>query len=185
MREGQGSYFHAQKNKLFVGEYVEDIPKAGIYTEVDDGSGETKGAEEKLRDFDDIPPIPKLGLRDPIKVLEASFKRTRMRRIFYRAKFMSIAQMFQKEELNEMLLEFSKIGESSISHEQLLYLLEVIGIEIDPSLLPDFISKITQEVPSSVNFELFVRTVAIILEENNKLPDEALDEFEIEEEIEE
>lgn len=33
-REGQGSYFYAQKNKLFVGEYVDDMPKVGIYTEV-------------------------------------------------------------------------------------------------------------------------------------------------------
>ena len=48
------------------------------------------------------------------------------------------------------------------------------------------ISKITGgDVPKEIDFELFVRTVAIILEENNKLPDDAIeemsdDEYEIE-----
>ena len=35
-REGQGSYFYHDKNKLFVGEWVKDQPKTGVYTEVDD-----------------------------------------------------------------------------------------------------------------------------------------------------
>lgn len=37
-REGQGSYFYAESNKLFVGEYVNDMPKCGIYSEVVDDS---------------------------------------------------------------------------------------------------------------------------------------------------
>lgn len=32
MREGQGSYYFAQKNKIFVGEWVADNPKAGVYS---------------------------------------------------------------------------------------------------------------------------------------------------------
>lgn len=36
LREGQGSYFYAESNKLFVGEYVDDMPKCGIYSEVVD-----------------------------------------------------------------------------------------------------------------------------------------------------
>ena len=35
-REGQGSYFYSDKNKLFVGEWVDDQPKTGVYTEVED-----------------------------------------------------------------------------------------------------------------------------------------------------
>ena len=34
--EGQGSYFYSDKNKLFVGEWVDDQPKTGVYTEVED-----------------------------------------------------------------------------------------------------------------------------------------------------
>lgn len=36
MREGQGSYFFAERNKIFVGEWVADNPKAGVYSEVED-----------------------------------------------------------------------------------------------------------------------------------------------------
>lgn len=35
-REGKGSYFFSAKNKVFVGEWVDDMPKAGVYSEVDD-----------------------------------------------------------------------------------------------------------------------------------------------------
>lgn len=131
MREGQGSYFYAQKNKLFVGEYVEDQPKVGIYTEVRDGLSREEDQSEKLRDFDDIPPIPELGLRDPVGVLETSFKRVRQRRILYRARYMSIGQMFQQHELDEMLHQFAAFGSQTISHEQLIFLLNQMGIEVD------------------------------------------------------
>ena len=39
-REGQGSYFYSDKNKLFVGEWVDDQPKTGVYTEVEDEDAE-------------------------------------------------------------------------------------------------------------------------------------------------
>jgi hypothetical protein len=35
-REGQGSYFFNSKNQIFVGEWVDDNPKAGVYSEVED-----------------------------------------------------------------------------------------------------------------------------------------------------
>lgn len=35
-REGQGSYFYSDKSKLFVGEWADDQPKTGVYTEVED-----------------------------------------------------------------------------------------------------------------------------------------------------
>lgn len=43
------------------------------------------------------------------------------------------------------------------------------------SFIPDFISKIEPAVPDKIDFELFARTVALVLEENNKLPDHQLD----------
>lgn len=133
MREGQGSYFYAQKNKLFVGEYVEDMPKVGIYTEVDDGKQNSK--EDKLRNFDDIPPIPVLGLRDPVGVLESSFKKLRQKRIFYRARYMSINLMFQEEELTEMIRFFKSFAQTHINHLQVLQALEMMGIELDRKMI--------------------------------------------------
>ena len=71
-REGQGSYFYAESNKVFIGEYVNDMPKVGIYSEVVDESiseEEKVKNEMKMPDFDDIPPLPKLELKDPVGVL--------------------------------------------------------------------------------------------------------------------
>jgi hypothetical protein len=42
LREGQGSYYYSSKSKLFVGEWVNDQPKNGVYTEVQDEEGEPK-----------------------------------------------------------------------------------------------------------------------------------------------
>lgn len=54
-------------------------------------------------------------------------------------------------------------------------------------MLPELMKKLLDpkdKVPEVVDFEFFVRIVAIILEENNKLPDEALGQNdEIEEEV--
>lgn len=137
MREGQGSYFYAQKNKLFVGEYVEDMPKVGIYTEVKevDALDEPAKDDQKLREFDDIPPLPKLGLRDPVGVLERAFKKTRLKRILYRARFMPIEQMFTIDELEQMRDVFrgglADPQAEDLFIEHLSPLLATMGIEID------------------------------------------------------
>lgn len=140
MREGQGSYFYAQKNKLFVGEYVEDMPKVGIYTEVKEQDALNEAPkDQKLREFDDIPPIPQLGLRDPVGVLERAFKKTRLKRILYRARFMPIEQMFTIEELEQMRdvfkAELASPQADELFLEQLCPLLESMGIEIDGRLI--------------------------------------------------
>ena len=140
-REGQGSYFYALKNKLFVGEYVEDMPKVGIYTEVKETDGPDEEKDLKLREFEDIPPIPPLGLRDPIGVLERAFKKTRHKRILYRARFMSLDQMFTLPELEQMRdifkAELPQKDADCVLLEQLVGMLEAMGIELEcKPLLP-------------------------------------------------
>lgn len=149
-REGQGSYFYAQKNKLFVGEYVDDMPKVGIYTEVKEtDSPDDNAKDEKLREFDDIPPIPSLGLRDPIGVLERAFKKTRQKRILYRAKFMSLDLMFSIGELEQMKdifkSELPQKGTEYVFIDQLPPMLEAIGIEVDSKVFS--LSGLDQRVP--------------------------------------
>jgi hypothetical protein len=170
MREGQGSYFFALKNKLFVGEYVEDLPKCGIYTEVSDPA-EAKKGPDYLRDFDDIPPLPELQLRDPIQVLQASLSKTRGKRIFYRANYMSLHIMFEHDEITKMIEEFKYFGETTIRDQDMITLLEKIDIEIDIQTLRELIKKVSPEDQSfdNIDFEVFARTVALILDENNRL----------------
>ncbi len=41
-----------------------------------------------MPDFDDIPSLPKLGLKDPVGVLQSALDNVRDKRMFYRAKYM-------------------------------------------------------------------------------------------------
>ena len=112
------------------------MPKVGIYTEVKEvDSPDEPNVDQKLREFDDIPPIPPLGLRDPIGVLERAFKKTRQKRILYRARFMSLDQMFNMNELEQM----REIFKNELVHkdsecvfvDQLPNMLAEMSIEID------------------------------------------------------
>ena len=62
LRTGVGIILLNNKNKVFVGEWVNDQPKAGIYSEVDDPD---KPPKKDIADFTDeyeLPPIPNIGL---------------------------------------------------------------------------------------------------------------------------
>ncbi len=115
------------------------MPKVGIYTEVKEvDSPDDPNNDGKLREFDDIPPIPPLGLRDPIGVLERAFKKTRQKRILYRARFMSLDQMFSMNELEQMRdifrNELMQKDSETVLIDQLPGMLEAMGIEIDCNL---------------------------------------------------
>lgn len=186
-REGQGSYFYAESNKLFVGEYVDDMPKCGIYSEViDESVSESEKVEKDLQmpDFDDIPPLPKLQLKNPVMVLEGALKNVRSDRMFYRAKFMTLHVLYQPQELNDLIVEFQEVaGElGEIELEHVPEILEKLGIECDLESLFEFYLKLVcdseeemkeirdnVEVSLKVDFELFARIVAIVLEMNNRL----------------
>lgn len=115
------------------------MPKVGIYTEVKEvDSPDEPNVDQKLREFDDIPPIPPLGLRDPIGVLERAFKKTRQKRILYRARFMSLDQMFNMNELEQMREifknELMQKDSECVFIDQLPGMLAEMNIEIDCSL---------------------------------------------------
>lgn len=203
LREGQGSYFYAaepkrnekgeiidekvKNEKIFVGEYVNDMPKCGIYSEVvDEETSEEVQVENllKMPNFDDIPPLPKLQLKNPIGVLQSALDNVRSSRMFYRAKYMTLYVLYQPNELNDLLQEFeSVVGEDGEIHlENVVEILESLGIECDNESLFDFYFKLVCEteeemeeikanpdVELKVDFELFARIVAIVLEVNNRL----------------
>ena len=85
MREGQGSYFYHDKNKLFVGEWVNDQPKTGVYTEVEDDEVEKMHKKAFFTDPYVLPSIFELKLADPTKILERAMERTKRERSKFRA----------------------------------------------------------------------------------------------------
>ena len=84
MREGQGSYFYHSKNKLFVGEWVKDQPKTGVYTEVDDPDEATDKKKPHFQDAYKLPSVPQLRLADPTNILEKAMEKTKQTRANFR-----------------------------------------------------------------------------------------------------
>ena len=93
-REGQGSYFYHDKNKLFVGEWVNDQPKTGVYTEVEDDENEKQQKKPFFTDPYVLPPIYELKLADPTRILERAMERTKRERAKFRAQYIPIEEMF-------------------------------------------------------------------------------------------
>lgn len=168
-REGQGSYFYHEKNKLFVGEWVNDQPKTGVYTEVDDDENPRQPRKPNFLDEYKLPPIPQLKLVDPTKILERAMEKTKQERCHFRVQHIPIEEMFSMQELMDLKYAFEAVsqGEAFVdfeslkalfakmqifpSDEQAIELLETCGKKDDE----DFIS-----------FELFARSIALLLEDN-------------------
>ena len=93
-REGQGSYYYHSKNKLFVGEWVIDQPKVGVYTEVEDDEVERIRKNPVFTDPYVLPPIPQLKLADPTMILEKAMERVKRERSKFRAQFIPVEEMF-------------------------------------------------------------------------------------------
>lgn len=114
-REGQGSYFYSDKNKLFVGEWVDDQPKTGVYTEVEDEDNEEEMNRlgPKRPYFQDpyvLPPIPELKLADPTRILEKAMERTKRVRSQFRTKFIPLEEMFTSQELMDLRAAFDAVS---------------------------------------------------------------------------
>ena len=133
-REGQGSYFFNQKNQVFVGEWVDDMPKAGVYSEVEDPenprperylkinsnfiANEKKIKEKFLKNFLKLcreinftdpyylPILPEIKLKNPTSVLQEAMENVRRERTFYRARFIPLDELYTKEEMQDLLKEF-------------------------------------------------------------------------------
>lgn len=90
MREGQGSYFYSLKNQIFVGEWVEDTPKTGVYSEVEDPTTIKPEREKHFMDPYQLPSFKPIALENPTGVLEQSMEMVRKHRACYRARFIPV-----------------------------------------------------------------------------------------------
>ena len=98
-REGQGSYFFCEKNKIFVGEWVDDAPKTGVYSEVEDPNSIKIEREKHFTDPYILPSFDQIGLKNPTAVLEESIEKVRKNRTLYRAKHIPLDELDTRGEL--------------------------------------------------------------------------------------
>jgi len=198
-REGQGSYFFASKNKVFVGEWVDDMPKAGVYSAVDDPDQIKLNRPRLFTDPYELPDIPQISLENPSNVLENALEEAKQARMFYRARFIPINELFTEEELRDLLKEFNAASHDteSLNLLNLRAILYNLNFDQTDEEIKEMLVNIEGEAnPELVDFELFCRLVATYLElaNNPKLfqsqekvmasneTDERIEDFEEEEE---
>jgi uncharacterized protein with von Willebrand factor type A (vWA) domain len=121
LREGQGSYFYHDKNKLFVGEWVADQPKNGVYTEVEDENAERRPENPHFEDKYIQPSIAELKLVDPARVLERAMERTKQERANFRIQHIPIEEMFSAQEYESLRMAFEAVsqGEAYVDMDSL------------------------------------------------------------------
>jgi len=108
-REGQGSFFFSAKRKLFIGEWVNDQPKCGVYTEVQDEEFERPKVEHFQEKYV-LPEVPKIGLANPTKILEDAMERARKDRAAFRYnifQFSKIRGLLQNNLFPRIFLELN------------------------------------------------------------------------------
>ena len=77
MKHGQGSYYYGEKNKIYVGEWVEDVPRCGVFTEVEDEDVIKRQAPRYFTDPYELPPIPGLELANADVILRSAIEDAR------------------------------------------------------------------------------------------------------------
>jgi hypothetical protein len=143
-REGQGSYFYSDKNKLFVGEWVDDQPKTGVYTEVEDDEAEPGPKMPYFQDPYVLPPIPELKLADPTRLLERAMERTKRVRSHFRVQYIPLEEMFTSQELMDLRTAFEAVsmGEDYVNREALQVSFSNLGIFPSEEMLDDLLTSI-------------------------------------------
>jgi len=170
-REGQGSFYYKDKAKMLVGEWVNDMPKSGVYTQVEDEELLAKIPKKKY--FTDPyfqPDIPTLKLKSAALVLETAMENVKRERASYRAQHIPIEAMFTSNELDELERAFKEAAQGNVFVDLLSLKTLLEGMEIYP-LDKDIIKLVktclkTDDEVTEINFETFVRVFALLLEEN-------------------
>lgn len=94
-REGAGSYFYNSSGKVFIGEWANDQPVAGVYQQ----AVKNKAEPGKLPVTTTIPPIE---VENPDKVVENALNEVRQGRLFYRAINTPIEKLYTPQEIDQL-----------------------------------------------------------------------------------
>ena len=108
LKEGQGYYWYSKTGKVYLGEWHEDCPRCGIFTDVNDEKLNIDVS--KINDPKDVPaPIPGLCLKEPEKVLEDSINNVHFIRSIKEVKNKNLQELFKNEEQKEIIKMYSQL----------------------------------------------------------------------------
>ena len=116
---------------MFVGEWVNDTPKAGVYTQVEDEELLAKIPKKKYFTNPYFQPdLPTLCLKEPSRVLEEAMENVKKARASYRAQHIPVEAMFTQHELTELQRAFEEASQGNVTVDLLSLKTLLEGMEI-------------------------------------------------------
>lgn len=177
-KEGPGEYFYKSRKKVYVGEWVNDVPKCGIYSDAD--FAEDVDPDTGARVPVDPPPpfsyntqrpleIPELSLCDPDAVLRGEIQRIRDDRDVVRSvPHLDLTEMFDSVELHSLQQAFSSIdkdGNGYIHPRELRQSFDELDYVVSEEELGPLLVDLDKDADGVITFPEFVRAI-YILEQN-------------------
>ena len=197
MKEGQGYYWYSKTGKVYLGEWHEDCPRCGIFTDVNDDK--LHFDLSKITDPKEIPAsIPELNLKNPEGVLEESIRSVYFIRSIKEVKNKNLQELFKNSQLRTTKKkdedEENKIPDFTITLDQLK---KTIKSNLDFDLSNDILETIfyALKIPfveeTKVDFLLFFKIYYLIYtkvspkeEEDEKEQIQGEEQYEGENEVE-
>ena len=152
MKEGQGYYWYSKTGKVYLGEWHEDCPRCGIFTDVND---EKLNIDiSKINDPKDVPaPIPGLCLKNPEAVLEDSINNVHFIRSIKEVKNKNLQELFKNEEQKEIIKMYSQLRTTKKKDDD------------NENKIPDFtisLDQLKKTIANNLNFDLSNEILEII-----------------------
>ena len=144
MKEGQGYYWYSKTGKVYLGEWHEDCPRCGIFTDVSDDRLHLDLS--KITDPKDIPAqIPELNLNNPEGVLEESINSVYFIRSIKEVKNKNLQELFKNEEQKEIIKMYSQLRTVKKKDEE------------NENKIPDFtitLDQLKKTIKANLDFDL-------------------------------
>lgn len=160
-KEGSGSYFYAKSGKVFVGEWAEDLPKSGVYTQAHPNP-------EQAAEVPTTTKLPAVRLAQPMEVLEGALSAVRDARKGYRAKHTPVGRLFAEEELKSLQEAFDQQAgspDAGLTLEGMQELCCSLGLEVPVDRIQKVCAECEIAADAKVTFDDFARAVAVLLDE--------------------
>jgi len=159
-KEGQGVHFYYHKEKKahtkrYDGEWVDDVPKCGAYTEM---------PPDELAPASQVPdPIPGVGLQDASGVLAARLGEIRAERAHHRAKRISLEEQFTPEELEALQLAFERTSSTGqLTFSQLFEAFSQVGMSPAQAEVEAALAQMGLSVDTTLSFADFAQMADIL-----------------------
>mmetsp|Transcript_5957 Transcript_5957/g.14142 ORF Transcript_5957/g.14142 Transcript_5957/m.14142 type:complete len:390 (+) Transcript_5957:36-1205(+) len=159
-REGNGSFFYAASGKVFVGEWANDLPKAGVYTQA-------SANPEQAAPVPQTTTLPRVRLAVPSQVLEQALGAVRAARKSVRAQATPLHRLFSVEETAALRAAFdgAQGTDNTVQLSDLAALLAELGTEVTVARARQLMAVAGMADSEGVGFDGFLRVVALLLEE--------------------